>query len=302
MSSSEEESKIDLLDPPEIVKRKLKKAFCEPGNIAENGILAFVKHVVLPLFSNQFKVERKPDFGGAIIYTNYDDIEKDFASQQLHPGDLKASVEFYLNRLLDPVRETFKDPALMKLTEAAYPSLDKRGRLASTKGELEPTLLDIKVGKVIEVEKHPEADTLYVSQVDFGEAGGYRTVVSGLANFITLEELKGRLVVALLNLKPAKLKGVESKAMILCASQDEPKSVEPLLAPAGSEVGDRVFVEGYNNYPQVPEQINPKKKIWEKLAADLKTSGDGVAEWQSNSLQTSRGIIKSKSLINVPVK
>lgn len=81
MSSSEEESKIDLLDPPEVIKRKLKKAFCEPGNIEDNGILAFVKHVILPLNANQFRVIRKPDFGGPIIYTTYSDIEKDFKEQ-----------------------------------------------------------------------------------------------------------------------------------------------------------------------------------------------------------------------------
>lgn len=50
MSSSEEDSKIDLLDSPAIVKKKLKKAFCEPGNVAENGLLAFAKHVVFGLF------------------------------------------------------------------------------------------------------------------------------------------------------------------------------------------------------------------------------------------------------------
>ena len=49
MSASEEESKIDLLDSPAQLKKKLKKAFCEPGNIAENGILSFCKHVLFPL-------------------------------------------------------------------------------------------------------------------------------------------------------------------------------------------------------------------------------------------------------------
>lgn len=50
MSSSEEDSKIDLLDSAANVKKKLKKAFCEPGNIVDNGLLAFVKHVLFPLF------------------------------------------------------------------------------------------------------------------------------------------------------------------------------------------------------------------------------------------------------------
>lgn len=51
MSSSEEDSKIDLLDTPATVKKKLKKAFCEPGNVTENGVLAFVKHVLFNLFN-----------------------------------------------------------------------------------------------------------------------------------------------------------------------------------------------------------------------------------------------------------
>lgn len=49
MSSSEEDSKIDLLDSGAQVKKKLKKAFCEPGNTADNGVLAFCKSVLFPL-------------------------------------------------------------------------------------------------------------------------------------------------------------------------------------------------------------------------------------------------------------
>lgn len=52
MSSSEDDSKIDLLDSPANVKKKLKKAFCEPGNITDNGLLSFVKHVLFSLFKD----------------------------------------------------------------------------------------------------------------------------------------------------------------------------------------------------------------------------------------------------------
>lgn len=52
MSSSEEDSKIDLLDTPAAVKKKLKKAFCEPGNIEDNGLLSFVKHVIFSVFKD----------------------------------------------------------------------------------------------------------------------------------------------------------------------------------------------------------------------------------------------------------
>lgn len=65
MSSSEEDSKIDLLDNAAAVKKKLKKAFCEPGNVTDNGVLSFVKHVIFPLFKDgeSFNVHRTADFG-----------------------------------------------------------------------------------------------------------------------------------------------------------------------------------------------------------------------------------------------
>lgn len=65
MSSSEEDSKIDLLDNAATVKKKLKKAFCEPGNIADNGVLAFSKHILFPLFKDgdAFNVPRTTEFG-----------------------------------------------------------------------------------------------------------------------------------------------------------------------------------------------------------------------------------------------
>ena len=49
MSASEEDSKIDLLDSAASVKKKMKKAFCEPGKVENNGVLAFAKFVLFPL-------------------------------------------------------------------------------------------------------------------------------------------------------------------------------------------------------------------------------------------------------------
>ena len=65
--------------------------------------------------------------------------------------------------------------------------------------------------------QHAEADSLYVETVDLGEAEP-RTVVSGLAGLVPMEKLEGRLGVFLCNLKPVKMRGVESRAMLMCAS------------------------------------------------------------------------------------
>ena len=83
--------------------------------------------------------------------------------------------------------------------------------------EVIPSRLDICVGKVISVDKHPDADSLYVEKIDVGEAEP-RTVVSGLVQFVPKEELQDRLAVVLCNLKAQKMRGVESQGMLLCAS------------------------------------------------------------------------------------
>ncbi|MBN3305225.1 tyrosine--tRNA ligase, cytoplasmic [Amia ocellicauda] len=300
MSSSEEESKIDLLDRKEDVKKKLKKAFCEPGNVENNGVLSFVKHVLFPLHS-EFTVKRDEKFGGDKVYTVIEDVEKDFAEERIHPGDLKASVEVALNKLLDPIRKKFESPELKKLTNSAYPAPSKKQGAAkgnpqnSEEEAIIPSRLDIRVGKIISVDKHPDAESLYVEQIDVGEEAP-RTVVSGLVAYLPAEQLQDRLVVLLCNLKPQKMRGVESQAMLLCASIDgESRRVEPLDPPEGSAPGDRVFVEGYEA-GKADSELKPKKKVFEKLQVDLKISEACVAQWKENNLMTKLGQISCKTL------
>ncbi|CAO3625526.1 unnamed protein product [Cunninghamella echinulata] len=126
MSSSDPDSKIDFLDSPAAVKKKIKKAFCEEGNIEDNGILSFLKAVYFPLKSlngnkPQFVAVRPEQYGGDMIYTNYQDLENDFKDKKIHPGDLKAGVINVINDLLEPIRQVFDNPELKKITEAAYP-------------------------------------------------------------------------------------------------------------------------------------------------------------------------------------
>ena len=70
-----------MLDPPSQIKKKLKKAFCEEGNIENNGPLAFTKHVLFGV-SGTFDLVRPEEWGGNKTYTNYADLEKDFASKE----------------------------------------------------------------------------------------------------------------------------------------------------------------------------------------------------------------------------
>ena len=97
MSSSEADSKIDLLDSPADIKKKLKKAFCEPGNITDNGVLSFCKFVIFPvaLKEEKFTVDRDEKNGGNAYFEKFEDLEQAFGKEEIHPGDLKAAVEKY---------------------------------------------------------------------------------------------------------------------------------------------------------------------------------------------------------------
>ena len=116
----EDDCKIDVLDGADAIKRKLKKAFCEPGNIEKNGILAFTQHVLLPTF-NEFRIEREERFGGNLLYSEFEQLERDFKEEKLHPGDLKSGFAQALNNLLEPIRKQFEQAEFKQLREAAYP-------------------------------------------------------------------------------------------------------------------------------------------------------------------------------------
>ncbi|XP_063695770.1 tyrosine--tRNA ligase, cytoplasmic [Culicoides brevitarsis] len=303
MSSSEEDSKIDILDSAANVKKKIKRAFCEPGNITDNGLLSFTKHVLFSLFKEGegFRITRKPEFGGDVEYKKYEDLEAAFAKEEVHPGDLKASVEGYINRLLEPIRKEFDTPFYKELTEKAYPTAKpaKGGKAAQEQSENTPDKADLRVGKVLTAEKHPEADNLAVLSVDCGAEIGKKSIVSNLSQFYSLEELTGMEVVVLCNMKSSKFKGVESEGLVLCAFNEE--KFEPLKVPAGSAPGTKMTVEGFEANGEIP-QLNPKKKVWDKIQAEFKTNENGEALWKEFSLLTVNGDKVTSTLTNCNIK
>jgi methionyl-tRNA synthetase len=79
--------------------------------------------------------------------------------------------------------------------------------------------LEMKIGKVLEVEDHPNADKLYVLKVNIGDKE--IQLVAGLKNHYSAEDLKGKNVVVLTNLEPRQLRGVESQGMVLAAQSND---------------------------------------------------------------------------------
>nr|WP_269835632.1 methionine--tRNA ligase [[Clostridium] innocuum] len=98
------------------------------------------------------------------------------------------------------------------------------------------TKVELKVGTIISAEKHPKADRLLVEQIDLGEET--RQIVSGIAASFSPEDVVGKKVIVVTNLKPVKLRGVESQGMILCASNADDLDIVTIVKdlPNGTKV------------------------------------------------------------------
>jgi len=154
---------------------------------------------------------------------------------------------------------------------------------------LSPCLIDLRVGLILKAERHPNADSLYVSTIAMGDAPGtenthehegrvVRTVCSGLNGLVPLEAMQRRKIVAVCNLKPVTMRGVKSCAMVLAASprlaegetDGHAGPVELVNVPEQAEAGDRVYFEGWKGEPE--GVLNPKKKVWETLQPGFTTT------------------------------
>ena len=113
MSKSNPDNAIFMTDSTEDVKRKINKAFCPEGQVENNPILEYCKYILFERFENMV-VERPQKFGGPVILNSYANLEKLFANKEIHPMDIKQAVIKYLNEILEPVRQHFRDNLFAK--------------------------------------------------------------------------------------------------------------------------------------------------------------------------------------------
>ena len=119
--------------------------------------------------------------------------------------------------------------------------------------------LDLRIGKINGVKEHPNADKLYIISVNFGKIMRDIEIVSGIRDYYEKEELLGKKIIVLTNLKPAAIRGIESNGMLLAAVYLD-KVV--LLTANKSEPGNRVYIEGM-------KRVTPIRKVifddWKKI-------------------------------------
>lgn len=146
--------------------------------------------------------------------------------------------------------------------------------------------LDIRIGRILSCEPHPDADSLYVESVDVGEDEP-RTIVSGLVNYVPVDQMLDRSVVVLCNLKPRAMRGILSQGMLLCASNGDKTKVDPLAPPQGVEIGEVVTFEGHRAEPIQPG--NRATKAFDRVVDELRTDDDAVAKYGDVPFSTSKG-------------
>jgi len=143
MSSSDPDSKLDLLDPPNIITKKIRKALAVPKVIEENGILALVEFVLLPAAAlgghKEFRVERDRDNLEPLIYTSIEQLHEDYKNDILTPQLLKPAVAAALNKLLAPIQEAYSASSeWQEIALKAYPPEPKKEKKVKNKGTQHP--------------------------------------------------------------------------------------------------------------------------------------------------------------------
>lgn len=168
--------------------------------------------------------------------------------------------------------------------------------------------LDIRVGLIQKCWEHEEADKLYCEEIDLGEETGPRKIASGLKAHYSVDEMVGKKVLVLANLKTRKLMGFPSHGMVMCACKDGTAEdgsddvVEFVCPPETATIGDRVVCSGFEGEPATENQV-VKKKILNAVFPDLRVDVDGVAVYKGVPLKTSTGgdTIRAESLKDVPI-
>uniref|UniRef100_A0A4X1US34 Aminoacyl tRNA synthetase complex interacting multifunctional protein 1 n=2 Tax=Sus scrofa TaxID=9823 RepID=A0A4X1US34_PIG len=206
-----------------------------------------------------------------------------------------------LSEAKEQIKEEGEEKKVKEKVEKKGEKKEKKQQSVAGSADSKPvdvSRLDLRIGCITTARKHPDADSLYVEEVDVGETAP-RTVVSGLVNHVPLEQMQNRMVILLCNLKPAKMRGVVSQAMVMCASS--PEKVEILAPPHGSVPGDRVTFDAFPGEPD--KELNPKKKIWEQIQPDLYTNDDCVATYKGAPFEVKgKGVCRAQTMANSGIK
>eukprot|EP01091_Cochliopodium_minus_P005510 TRINITY_DN15424_c0_g1_i1.p1 TRINITY_DN15424_c0_g1~~TRINITY_DN15424_c0_g1_i1.p1 ORF type:complete len:547 (+),score=194.68 TRINITY_DN15424_c0_g1_i1:183-1823(+) len=292
MSSSDKGGKIDFDDDVNLLKKKIKEAYSLDGESKGNGLLAMLKYVLFRWLESKgrvLEIPRPEKFGGPQKFSNYEETEEAFDKKELVSGDLKVAITSILVEFLAPLREFCQQNK--DLLSKAYPSLEvkvetknvpKTQPKKNQPKPLSPYEIDLRVGHIIDIEKHPKSDRLYVEKIDVGEEKP-RTIISGLAEHYKLEELKGRKLLVMCNLVSTDIGklGIISEGMVVASNVtvDDKVVVKLVDVPENAKVGERVTWSGLDKQDPEPTLKSDRLK---KILKLLTANEDGKAVFSTN--------------------
>ena len=211
-------------------------------------------------------------------------------------ADLEAKLHLAPGASLPSNQGNIKNAPSSTKTKAPPP----QKKSAATKNEAQPDIckLEFKVGKIVKVWDHPDADKLYCEEIDVGEDAP-RQIASGLRPHFTEEQMLGQRLLVVSNLKSKNLVGFKSHGMVLCAAaqnEDGTEKVEFVEPPEGAPVGEVVTFEGLPTpEPWSAAQVE-KKKVFAACMPGMKTTEDCVATWDGHAFMTSHGPCKCATI------
>ncbi|MGV8171268.1 MAG: methionine--tRNA ligase [Candidatus Woesearchaeota archaeon] len=218
----------------------------------------------------------------------------DIGKLTLHPGHKISNAQLLFKKIEDKdvkeLRERFSGKK--KKQEAKRQDTIKReeNTLSKTFDNLQ-----LRVAKIVDVKRHPNAEKLYIEKLDFGDE--YRTIVSGLVPYYTPEELLDRNIVVVTNLEPANLRGVESNGMLLAAEEN---GVVGLVTTSG-EPGDYVYIDNLDEAKL--ERVKNLQTINIKEFSTVKIfATDKKILYEGKELRTIQGPLGVEKISNGPVR
>ena len=244
---------------------------------------------------------------------------KSSGSTILTPGAMEfidaAITKLQGEKLVDDVHGTKKKKTTKKVGDddngtkhdgqATKPQQPKKLTTSSSSIEDQPDIckLEFKVGQIIKVWDHPQADKLYCEEIDVGEDTP-RQIASGLRPHFTLEQMMGQRLLVITNLKAKNLVQFKSHGMVLCAAQSiimeedgsSSERVEFIEPPPEALVGEVIHFEGLPPpQPWSASQVE-KKKVFPTCAEHMETTDDCLAAWKGHVFLTSAGPCRAKTI------
>jgi len=222
----------------------------------------------------------------------------DLGKLTLHPGHKISNAQLLFKKIEDKEIKDFREQFAGKRKKnlpKTEPSVTATTIASTSKPNITFDNVQLRVAKIVGVEKHPNAEKLYIEKLDFGDE--YRTIVSGIVQHYTADELLGKKIVVVTNLEPAILRGVESQGMLLASEEN---GVVGLVTTLGIP-GDYVYIDNLgeaklNHIKNLP-LINIKEFSTLKMIAK-----DGKILCNDQELQTLQGLLGVEKIKNGPVR